>query len=398
MAEVFTDLASSTLASGISLGATSLTVQTGDGALFPTPTGGDFFRVFLFKKATGESEFVTCSARSTDVFTISATTRAYNAGDVVELRPSSAFFNNLAAGADSTNIQQGIFSYSGTDTGGTDVYVFAMNPTATAYVAGMVVNVVAGSTNTGACTLKLDALAAVAIKVFDGTDPPAGAIQSGFMHTFEYNGTNWILRERGLIFTGASGYNALGRKITNVAAGTGATDVATIGGTETLTNKTLTSPALTTPAITTPTINSVRGYGVVILDTPDQLLTGSATVGTWTQYDMSAGTAAAQAAATAGAVKIILRVQTTVNVTSVASLISIVYAQKNGLGGSIGGGNVVAFSRATDENGSAPVNQDNSVTEVIINLDSNSDFEYQTSIPTVGGTGSYTIFMVGYYV
>lgn len=39
-------------------------------------------------------------------------------------------------------------------------------------------------------------------------------------------------------------------KVTNVTAGTNAGDAATIGGTETLTNKTLTSPTLNTPIIT----------------------------------------------------------------------------------------------------------------------------------------------------
>lgn len=238
MTELFTDLASSTLASGIASAAVSLTVQSGDGSLYPAPTGGDFFKVFLYKKSTGESEFVSCTARSGDVFTISATSRAYNAGDVVELRPTASFFNALAAGASSVNIQSGEFVYGGTDTGAADAYVFAMTPTVVTLVAGMKIRCKVGANNTGgACTLKLDGTAAGTITMEDGSTPPAGAIKSGYTHTFTWDGTNYILQSTGLALT-TTGFNALAKQIKNVAAGTAATDAATIGGTESLKNKT----------------------------------------------------------------------------------------------------------------------------------------------------------------
>lgn len=41
-----------------------------------------------------------------------------------------------------------------------------------------------------------------------------------------------------------------GNQLTNVGAGSASTDAATIGGTETLTNKTITSPTVTTPTLT----------------------------------------------------------------------------------------------------------------------------------------------------
>lgn len=57
-------------------------------------------------------------------------------------------------------------------------------------------------------------------------------------------------------------------QIKSVAAGTAATDAATIGGSETLTNKTLTSPTLTSPTLTTPVIaqiNDTNGNEILLL-------------------------------------------------------------------------------------------------------------------------------------
>ena len=71
----------STLASGISIGATSSTVATGEGTNFPAT--GDFS--IRFEDATDPTHFenVTASARSTDVITHGPTTYAWDAGDKV---------------------------------------------------------------------------------------------------------------------------------------------------------------------------------------------------------------------------------------------------------------------------------------------------------------------------
>ena len=258
MSEKFTNLARSTLASGITAGAASLTVQSGDGNdLFPVLGGSDNFRCVLFKKSTGDIEIINVTARSGDVFTIAraqeqigniaATAFAFDAGDLIELRPTSAFYTGLAGGSTSANVQSGTF-LTGLDTGAADVYTVAMNPTAAALTSRQEVRVTigAGNTNTGiAATLKLDALAAKSIKMEDGSNPPANSIRAGFVHTFIYNGTDFIFQSQGLALT-SSGFNALGKQIKNVAAGTAATDVATIGGAETHTNKTFTSPVINT--------------------------------------------------------------------------------------------------------------------------------------------------------
>jgi hypothetical protein len=87
---LFANNAGSTLAGGISSGATTLAVSPGQGALFPSPAAGQQFAVTLIS-ATNIliREIVYCTARSTDTFTIvraqeGTTALAWNAGDLVQ--------------------------------------------------------------------------------------------------------------------------------------------------------------------------------------------------------------------------------------------------------------------------------------------------------------------------
>lgn len=163
MAEVFTNLARSTLASGITAGALSLTVATGDGnLLFPALSGSDFFRGVLFKKATGDIEIIKVTARSADVMTISraqekignvtATAFAFDAGDIIELRPTKGFFDSLG-GITSATIQAMGYNF-GVDSGSVNAYSVTLSPTPAAYTSPLPVAWVANATNTGASTLE----------------------------------------------------------------------------------------------------------------------------------------------------------------------------------------------------------------------------------------------------
>ena len=107
MAIKFTNNATSTLASGIASGATSLTVATGQGALFPTLGGSDYFYCTL-SNVTNTIEIVKVTARSTDTFTIvraqdNTTASAFVTGDKVELRLVAGVLNNTAI-IDQTNV------------------------------------------------------------------------------------------------------------------------------------------------------------------------------------------------------------------------------------------------------------------------------------------------------
>lgn len=94
MAQLFTNNAVATIASSITNVATSITLAAGKGALFPTPSGGDFFLATLYElSGTSEvnHEIVRCTARSTDTLTVTraqegTTGRAFNAGTAIELR------------------------------------------------------------------------------------------------------------------------------------------------------------------------------------------------------------------------------------------------------------------------------------------------------------------------
>ena len=82
--------AQTVLAAGISSTATSLTVNTGAGTLFPSPvTGTSFFKLTIIDAATGTlTEIVHVTARNGDVFTIQrgqegTVPRAWSANDIV---------------------------------------------------------------------------------------------------------------------------------------------------------------------------------------------------------------------------------------------------------------------------------------------------------------------------
>lgn len=81
--------AQTVLAAGISASATSLTVNSGTGSLFPSPSAGvSFFKLTLIDAATGQlTEIVHVTARSGDTMTIDraqegTTARAWSANDI----------------------------------------------------------------------------------------------------------------------------------------------------------------------------------------------------------------------------------------------------------------------------------------------------------------------------
>ncbi len=91
MAFKFTNNASAKLASAITSGDTALNVVGGQGAVFPTLTGGDTFRATLVRADGSALEIIAVTARSTDAFTIvraqeGTSAVAFAAGDLVELR------------------------------------------------------------------------------------------------------------------------------------------------------------------------------------------------------------------------------------------------------------------------------------------------------------------------
>uniref|UniRef100_A0A6M3XS05 Putative pectate lyase n=1 Tax=viral metagenome TaxID=1070528 RepID=A0A6M3XS05_9ZZZZ len=102
----WTNNASSILAAGISAGATSITVTTGDGDEFPAVAAPHYFMLTLVDSA-GRREIVKCTARValSDTMTIvraqeSTTARAYVTGDAVSLRVTQSSLDFFSKSVD----------------------------------------------------------------------------------------------------------------------------------------------------------------------------------------------------------------------------------------------------------------------------------------------------------
>jgi len=101
MVALFKNNAYSTLASGVTDVALTLSVASGEGARFPSPTGTDFFYATLID-TSNNLEIIKVTTRSTDTFTIvreqeSTTARAYSTSDRIELRITAAGLDDIAS-------------------------------------------------------------------------------------------------------------------------------------------------------------------------------------------------------------------------------------------------------------------------------------------------------------
>lgn len=158
MAVLFTNNASSTLASAISNVQTSLTLATGTGALFPSISGSDYFYATIVN-SSNLIEIVRVTARSGDVLTVlrgqeGTSARAYNAGDKVEVRVTAAGLNSKfdkTGGSITGNISQtGSLTVSGSGVFGAPTGGSKGDGTINA--TGLFVNGVAVGTGTGSVT------------------------------------------------------------------------------------------------------------------------------------------------------------------------------------------------------------------------------------------------------
>lgn len=193
MAELFTNNARSSLAAAIASTDLALNVQSGDGALFPSPTAADFFRATLYKKATGEIEIAFVSAVSGDIFTISrgeegTTALDLNAGDLVQLRPTAGFFSSLAV--TSLQIQDGAFNTDLAAAGSANAYTVTLSPAPTSMADGLHFYWRPSVANTGASTINVNGLGIVPLVRPDGSALSAGDITAGVIAETFYDANN----------------------------------------------------------------------------------------------------------------------------------------------------------------------------------------------------------------
>ena len=90
MVAIFANNATGKLGGDVTTSSTTLILQTGNGALFPSPTAGDYFPITVVK-ADGTLEIMKCTARSVDTLTVTrsqegTTAKAFTIGDRVSLR------------------------------------------------------------------------------------------------------------------------------------------------------------------------------------------------------------------------------------------------------------------------------------------------------------------------
>lgn len=103
MAQLFANNAQSTLASSVNTSTTTLTLATGEGARFPSPSGGDFFMATLTQAGNETSwEIVRCVLRSGDTLTVDramegTSAASWASGSKVELRITAGVLWPLAS-------------------------------------------------------------------------------------------------------------------------------------------------------------------------------------------------------------------------------------------------------------------------------------------------------------
>ena len=121
--ELTSNFAKTVLASPINASATTITLFPGAGALFPNPSGGNYFRILITDIATSNyNEIVLCTARSGDVLTVTRNAegtlaRSWLAGDIIENVMTAGAFSELRSQGLNSNTAIGALSLASVTTG-----------------------------------------------------------------------------------------------------------------------------------------------------------------------------------------------------------------------------------------------------------------------------------------
>jgi len=200
----FTNNASGTLASSVTTSSTTITLTTGQGALFPSLASGEYFYATLVD-SSNNLEIVKVTARATDVLTAvraqdSTSARAFTSGAKLELRPVAAALNGILQDAK---------DYSDTSAGSL-INAHISDPT-DAHMASAVGFTPTGSiaaTNVQAALAELDTEKLAATATVTGS---SGITTSGTLGS-------------GVTITPTAGYNGHGVRTVSTSAPSGGSD------------------------------------------------------------------------------------------------------------------------------------------------------------------------------
>ena len=138
--------------------------------------------------ATGLSNAITKDGQTTITANI-----PFNSKKITALANGSARTDSIALG----QVQDGTYRTLGTLGGSADTYTATPSPAITAYATGSEFNLKVNADNTGASTLNVNAVAAKAIKKYDGAGAKlaleAGDLQQDQYYKVIYDGTDFIL-------------------------------------------------------------------------------------------------------------------------------------------------------------------------------------------------------------
>ena len=185
MIELYANNAYSTLAATLSSSATSMSVASGTGSRFPSPStiAGQFFRLTLTSASSPNTifEIVYCTARSGDTLTIQrgqegTTAIGWSIGDLCGEVPTKGMLNQF------------VQSWVGTDTGTPDAYAVSTPQHETSYYSGMMCTFTTLNSNaTTNPTLDLNRLGAHIIKNANGSSLTSSQLPANCPITVQFN-------------------------------------------------------------------------------------------------------------------------------------------------------------------------------------------------------------------
>ncbi len=127
-------------------------------------------------------------------------------------------------------VQDAAVVWGGAAGGTANAITLTLSPAVTAYTAGMTLRFVAGATNTGATTLNVNGVGAVAVLSPSGAACTGGEIRNGLISVVVHNGTSWVLRDVLSMPTATTTSGSIGA-IQAINSGTGSSLTLPSGGT-----------------------------------------------------------------------------------------------------------------------------------------------------------------------